>query len=160
MRQVVFIDTSILCNLVPVPGRDQDAESVRQELKNRITVGEQFILPITAVIETGNFIAQLSNGGLRRKTAQRLEEILKLICAGKAPWVLHDVPWNRAFLERLLEGADSGADYVTHAQNGVGLGDLCVLAERQSFEMRSRIPTTIWTLDDGLRAYSPSAETG
>jgi hypothetical protein len=69
--------------------------------------------------------------------------------------VLHDVPWTLGFLEKLLEGADSGADYVTHAQNGVGLGDLYVLAERQSFEMRSRIPATIWTLDDGLRAYSP-----
>ncbi|MGW4713505.1 hypothetical protein [Nocardia sp. NPDC004260] len=159
MRQVVFIDTTILCNLVPVPGRDQHAESVREELKKRIDLDQRFILPITAVIETGNFIAQLSNGGLRRKTAQRLEGILKLICAGKAPWVLHDVPWNRGFLERLLEGADSGADYVTHAQNGVGLGDLCVLAERQSFEMRSRIPTTIWTLDHGLSAYSPQAGT-
>ncbi|MFG3617183.1 hypothetical protein [Nocardia sp. NPDC047654] len=155
MRQVVFIDTSVLCNLVPVPGRDEAAGLVLEELKNRMSRDERFILPITAVIETGNFIAQIPKGGLRRQTAQRLENILRLICEGKSPWVLHDVPWNRGFLEKLLEGADSGADYVTHAQNKVGMGDLCVLAERQSFEMRSRIPATIWTLDDGLRAYSP-----
>ena len=107
MQSVVFVDTSILCNLVPVPGRDQDREHVQQELKLRLSRREEFILPITTVVETGNFIAQLDNGGLRRSTAQRLADILRLICAGRAPWILHDVPWNREFLEQLLDGADT-----------------------------------------------------
>ncbi len=154
MRSMVFIDTSVLCNLVPVPGKDQNQEIVREELKIRIERGEQFILPITAVVETGNFIAQLNNGGLRRIAAQKLEAILRSICDGRSPWVLHDVPWDRNFLETLLEGADTGVDYVSHAQNQLGAGDLCVLAERHLYHLRSRVPATIWSLDAALNAYS------
>lgn len=154
MQSVAFVDTSILCNLVPVPGRDQDREQVQKELKLRLSRREEFILPITAVVETGNFIAQLENGGLRRTTAQKLASILRLICEGRAPWILHDVPWNRNFLEQLLEGADTQTDYVTHAQNRLGTGDLCVLTERHQYHLRTGIPATIWTLDAGLRAYA------
>ncbi|MFI5720477.1 hypothetical protein [Nocardia sp. NPDC051750] len=154
MQSVVFVDTSILCNLVPVPGRDQDREYVQQELKLRLARREEFILPITTVVETGNFIAQLDNGGLRRSTAQRLADILRLICAGRAPWILHDVPWNRKFLEQLLDGADTQADYVTHAQNRIGTGDLCILTERHQYYQRTGVPAAIWTLDAGLNAYS------
>lgn len=40
---VVFIDTSVLCNLLPVPGRDQDQKQVRAEMQKRFGAGEQFI---------------------------------------------------------------------------------------------------------------------
>ncbi|MEV0110200.1 hypothetical protein AB0H42_28225 [Nocardia sp. NPDC050799] len=154
MRAVAFIDTSVLCNLVPVPGRDQQRDDVQEEMRHRLSKDEQFILPITAVVETGNFIAQLDDGGLRRTTAQKLQAILRFICEGRSPWVLHDVPWNRHFLEKLLEGAGTYVDYVEHAQNRVGTGDLCVLTERHLYHTRTGIPATIWTLDAGLMAYS------
>ncbi|WFR71664.1 hypothetical protein P9209_23195 [Prescottella defluvii] len=157
MKTVVFIDTCILCNLVPVPGRDQDRESVQNELRERLDRKEEFILPITAGVETGNFIAQISNGSHRRTAAQNLENILRLVCEGKAPWVLHDIPWNRHFLETLLKGADTDIDYVTHAQNGVGVGDLCILTERHNYESRSGAAAIIWTLDNGLNAYAPAS---
>ncbi|WKK73107.1 hypothetical protein Q0F99_09835 [Rathayibacter oskolensis] len=154
MPAVVFIDTSVLCNLIPVPGKDQDADEVRKRMAARLKNDDRFILPITAVIETGNFVAQLSNGGERYATAQRFEEILRLICAGKAPWVLHDVAWNRPFLERFLDGADSGSTFKEHAKSEVGAGDLCILTERDSYRQRTRINAEIWTLDNGLGAHS------
>jgi hypothetical protein len=121
----VFIDTSILCNLIPVPGRNQQENEVRNEMSTRLKAGQKFILPITAVIETGNFVAQISDGRQRLTTATKLEEILRLICAGKAPWVLHDVSWNQAFLEEFLDGAGTMTTYSQHAQSKVGAG-ICV----------------------------------
>ncbi len=152
MGTMTFIDTSILCNLVPVPGYDQQRAEVADEMSHRLRNGEEFILPITSVIETGNHIAQLSSGGARRQAATKLDAMLRLICAGQAPWVLHDVAWNRGFLQQLLDGADTHTTYVEHAQSGVGAGDLCILTERQAFAERSRIPASIWTLDEGLSA--------
>lgn len=154
MLSVVFIDTNILCNLIPVPGRNQNEREVREEMVARLKSKQQFILPITAVIETGNFIAQLSNGRERLQTAAKLEEILRFICAGKAPWVLHDVAWNQTFLEHFLDGAGTGMTYTQHAQNKVGGGDLCILTERQQYQARTRITPEVWTLDGGLSAHS------
>jgi hypothetical protein len=153
MTTISFIDTSILCNLVPVPGFDQDREQVVREMGARLNDGESFVLPITAVVETGNHIAQLNSGDARRKAASSLDALLRLICAGKAPWVLHDVSWDRSFLQRLLDGAGTSATYIDHAQAGVGAGDLCILNERQAFSERSRIPASIWTLDAHLAAW-------
>jgi hypothetical protein len=154
MSAIAFIDTSVLCNLVPVPGRDQRKAEVALEMKSRLDSGERFILPITAVIETGNFIGQLADGRERRATAIKFDLILRYVCNGDAPWILHDVAWNRSFLEQFLDGAGTGASYVDHAQNRVGAGDLCILTEREHYQNRSRIPAGVWTLDTALGAHS------
>ncbi|MFZ7088910.1 hypothetical protein [Curtobacterium sp. RRHDQ10] len=152
MGTISFIDTTILCNLVPVPGYDQHRDQVIEEMSIRLDHGEEFILPITSVIETGNHIAQLGSGGARRQAAMKLNDLLRLICAGQAPWVLHDVAWNDSFLQKLLDGADTETSYVDHAVAGVGAGDLCILTERQTYSERTRRPAGIWTLDGGLSA--------
>ena len=154
MASVVFIDTSILCNLIPVPGRNQHESQVKGEMSTRLDAGHQFILPITAVIETGNFVAQIGDGGERRKTAAKFEGILRLICEGKAPWVLHDVAWNQPFLEQFLDGAGTGMNYTEHAQNRVGAGDLCILTERRHYMTRTGINADVWTLDSALNSHN------
>lgn len=151
---VVFIDTSILCNLVPVPGKDQRRHAVQAEMRARLAEGEQFVLPITSVIETGNFIAQLPDGGRRRAAAETLQKLLLLVCRGEAPWVLHDVAWNADFLEHFLRGADTGIAYVDHAMAQVGAGDLCIITERDHYRSRTRVPARIWSLDTALAAHS------
>lgn len=154
MTAVVFIDTSVLCNLLEVPGRNQDRDVVLDDYRRRSTARNQFVLPIATVIETGNFIAQLKDGRVRRDVASRFHKTLIMVALGKSPWVLHDIAWNAAFLQNLLRGCDSGADYVELTMQGLGAGDLCILTERHSFQTRSRLPTEIWTLDTGLRSYS------
>ena len=155
MRAVTFIDTSVLCNIIPIPGRAQYAQDVKTEMVARMR-NEDFILPITAVIEAGNFIAQLNDGRLRRETAEKLARILQLVCDGRSPWILHDFPWDGRFLAKLLEGADTGVDYVALAQQGVGAGDLCILTERQLFQERTHIEAKVWSLDRRLGAYGPA----
>ena len=53
MKEIYFIDTSVLCNLLRVPGRDQDWERIAEDFKELQDLEVQFILPITSVIETG-----------------------------------------------------------------------------------------------------------
>jgi hypothetical protein len=79
---VSFVDTSILCNMLPVPGRDQQRDEVIEELREKLAEGETLILPVTAVIETGNFVAQLKDG--------------------RAPWRLHEFERGATFLDGLL----------------------------------------------------------
>ncbi|MER5419193.1 hypothetical protein [Streptosporangium roseum] len=100
-RKVEFVDTSVLCNLLNVPGRNQDYEAVARELKEKRQECD-LILPITAVIETGNHIAQLSDGRVRRDRADKLHTLLGLVITGRAPWVLHTVEWGENFLRSLL----------------------------------------------------------
>lgn len=153
MGAVIFIDTSVLCNLVPVPGRDQHADEVKDELRAHLASRRVFVLPITAVVETGNFIAQIPDGRARRKAAQDFEQILRFVCEGKAPWTLHDVAWSAAFIEDMLQGADTGSTYVQHAQNKVGAGDLCILTERYQYQNRTQSRAEIWTRDVALGAH-------
>ncbi len=154
MPDISFLDTTVLCNLIPVPGRDQHRNEVRAEMAARLGRGEQFILPITAVIETGNFVAQLADGRERRHCAQTLGEMLRLVCQRKAPWVLHDVEWSRPFLESFLAGADTGATFIELAMQGLGAGDLCILTERAAYRERVRLDVGIWSLDQGLAAHA------
>jgi hypothetical protein len=152
---VWFVDTCILCNLVPVPGLDQDRDSVINEMKELQSRGDRFILPLTAVVETGNHISHLGNGHHRRLAATKLEQVLQMVIQGKAPWRLHAFSWDENFLGRLVEGAETGRSLVDHAMSGVGCGDLCVLAERSIYRSRTGIEDVrIWTIDDALRSYS------
>ncbi|SES31112.1 hypothetical protein [Corynebacterium cystitidis] len=150
---ILFIDTSILTNLLNVPGKNQDRAEVNEDFKLYRQQGAQFILPITAVIETGNHIAHLPDGKMRREIAEKFRAILQQVVDGKTPWLLHDFDWDKDFLKLFLAGASSGSSYVELAVQQVGAGDLCILTEKDIFA-RKDIPgeVEVWTLDHGLDA--------
>jgi len=153
--RVVFIDTSVLCNLLPVPGRDQDRTSVLEQYRAFQDAHTTMVLPITSVIETGNFIAQLADGRERRVVAEKFASILGAVARSDAPWQLHEVDWGTTFLNDLVSGAESGQALVEHATAGIGGGDLCILTERLHYQRRSAIDDVkIWTRDRSLAAYS------
>ncbi|MBB4913918.1 hypothetical protein [Streptosporangium saharense] len=151
--RVEFVDTSVLCNILDIPGKNQDRESVKQQLEQRR--GCDLILPVTTVIETGNHIAQLSDGRVRRDRADKLHQLLSLVIAGEAPWVLHTVEWGEGFLRSLLAGAGTGTPFSDHVMAKLGLGDLCILTERELYRTRvTNVEVGIWTLDTQLRSHS------
>lgn len=155
MIAVSFVDTSILCNLIPVPGRDQDRSEVTAEMLDKQKSHEVLILPVTALIETGNFIAQISDGDARRKTAKIFEELLQLVIKNKAPWRLHQFTWGAEFLDSFIAGGGTGIRFVDHATRALGGGDLCILTERDLYRTRTGIPVVnIWTRDTALAAHS------
>lgn len=155
-NRAVFIDTSVLDNLLQIPGKDQDRERAQRdfvELQRDTAV--QFVLPVTAVIEVGNHIAQLKNGDDRRRIGAKFGGMLESVCGSEAPWVLHDFEWGETFLRTFLDGASTGAPWLELAQAGIGGGDLSILVEADLFQQRLMIESEIWTYDHGLRSYSP-----
>ncbi|MBT2441716.1 hypothetical protein J7E93_16665 [Streptomyces sp. ISL-36] len=155
-RRVEFVDTSILCNLLEVPGKDQDRERVIDELRRKRDAKDcDLLLPVTAVIETGNHIAQLADGRLRRRYAEKFAGVLRMVVEGSAPWALNEVEWDAAHLSALIEGGRTGASLVEHAANKVGCGDLNILVERDRYlDRTSGVQATVWTLDQGLAAHT------
>lgn len=134
---------------------DQDQTEVREELLAKIRDRETLILPITAIVETGNFIAQLNRGSVRRKTAELFVSLVRLVVEGRAPWSLHEFEWGADFLHRFLNGADTGANLVDHFTAGLGSGDLCILTERQAYRLRTGLAEVrLWTKDAALSAHS------
>lgn len=150
---VWFVDTSILDNILPVPGWDQDGVKVGAELAEKIGSREALILPVAAVIETGNHIAQVQDGRVRRQVAQKFASVLSLVAKDQAPWKLHSLAWDTDFLELLVERPAPGGTLVELAQGGLAGGDICILAEREMYKRRTGISDVrIWTLDRGLDA--------
>lgn len=66
---VRFIDTSVMMNLLEVPEMCSDAEKIKEEWIEVLKAEDVLILPIATIIETGNHIAHISNGNIRRKIA-------------------------------------------------------------------------------------------
>jgi len=155
-RRVEFVDTSILCNLLEIPGKCQNRDRVIAELKLKREARDcDLLLPVTSVIETGNHIAQLSDGRHRRTCADRLAGVLRTVVEGNAPWALNEVEWNAAHLNTLIDGGSTGSTLVEHACNGLGCGDLNILIERDRYLARtSGVTATVWTLDALLAAYA------
>jgi hypothetical protein len=116
-------------------------------------VKDALILPITAIIETGNHIAHHGDGRHRRTVAEKFATFLRYTCDGTVPWQLHSVHWDSAFLEHVISGASTGTTLVEQAVNQMGCGDLCVLAEREAYRRRSGIrDVRVWSLDAHLHS--------
>lgn len=155
MPTVRFIDTCVLCNLLPVPGRDQHRERIKRDFKVYLANRDTLIMPIASVIETGNHIAHVKDGNLRRTTATRFNEMLTALKSNKAPWVMNELSWDSSFLDSFLSGAGTGMTWVDHATSGLGAGDLSILAERDLYRQRSGMrDVRIWTDDTALRGYT------
>jgi hypothetical protein len=153
-RIVWFIDTSVLCELLEVPGKAQQAAEVKTEAQRRLDAGARFVLPMTAVIETGNHICNARTG--RRSAAERFVGLMEAVRSGTHGWALHEVSWDAEFLGRLMDGSPDWERFVDLAGSGrMGSGDLAILAERERFRRAGAFrDVRIWTLERELGAYS------
>src|SRR5699024_3801412 len=111
MQKITLIDTSVLLDLLAVPGRDQDREAIGREMKDRRTSGERFLLPITTVVETGNHIAQIKDH-TRREVAERFAALLEQCLEGKAPFRFDEVLWDQTFLQTFISGAGTSVPLI------------------------------------------------
>lgn len=138
---IALIDTSVLCNIIPVPGFDQDRDEILSEMERLIDQRTTLLLPMAAVIECGNHIAQLGSGGVRRTAAQRFCEQVGNAIDGKAPWTPTPF-WDVDALRKWLH------EFPDQAMREVGMGDLSIIKEweRQCALNRAR-RVFIWSLD-------------
>ncbi len=152
---VTFIDTSVLLEVLKVPGKSQQPEVITAELRARVEANESMVLPTAAIIETGNHIAQLPDGGSRRRLATGLASFLRAAIGRDHPWTLNGSRWDDALLGAICDGARGCPSLPDMASQGVGVGDVSILAEAEAYERRvANVRVSIWTLDRGLQAYA------
>lgn len=141
------MDTSVFCNVLDVPGYNQDRDEVIADLEECIRSGDTLLLPMAAVIETGNHIAQVIDGRLRRKTAERFCEQVAAAIDGTAPWSTMRF-WEPEQLRNWL------GEFPDQAMKKVGMGDLSILKDWESMCELHRGPRVrIWSLDVDLQGY-------
>ncbi|MGY1994312.1 hypothetical protein [Mycolicibacterium fortuitum] len=154
--RVEFIDTSVFCHIIAVPGRStaDDTKSFGEEFVRRhAQEGVRFVLPITTIIETGNFIQQCTTG--RREAAERFRKALELAAEDDAPWVVHDLDWNGEFIREVVAGNGTGTSLVEHfTAQTLGAGDLTILVERDRYQKKRAFASVgIWTTDTKFTSY-------
>lgn len=156
MSAIVLLDTSIYLNVLDVPGCNQDREVVLNEFGRCIHAGDCFLLPLAAVWETGNHIADLRDGGTRRNFAQKLVDDVKQAVTGIAPYRPTHFPKQAEFLDWLDEfpKAVMRSKSSKKPREGVSLVDLSIIKEwerTRSLHPMSRV--RIWSLDEDLSSY-------
>lgn len=155
MTTVTFVDTSVLCELLQVPGKSSPAQGAElaEEMDVRQDEGERFVIPVTALIEVGNHIAQCS--GDRRAVALRLVKLLEMAVVEGAPWTVLQTRFGSDFLAALRGGDSTGEPLEDLLAKKIGTGDVAILVERDQFRSASSVTTTqVWTLDLGLSAVA------
>jgi hypothetical protein len=142
MAHVILVDTSVFLNILNVPAFNQNRSDVFDQL--RIYLSEQstsLILPMVAIIEAGNHIAQLSSGGDRRKFASIFAEEVQKAIAGQAPWQAMRMP----DMEKIRDWLPEFPDY---AMREVGMGDLAIINDwKDACELYTAYRVSIWSLD-------------
>ncbi len=146
---VRFIDTSIMLNMLEVPGRCSKAETVKKEWKEVLEAGDVLILPIATIIETGNHIAHIANGNIRRTIAGKFSEYLRKTAEGEAPWQLYGVELDK---DGLLYLADHIEENVL---NEVGIGDMSIIYAYMQYKEKTPAigSIMIWSTDNHLQGY-------
>jgi len=152
MPTVWFVDTSVLCELLEVPGKCGQTEAIRVTARERTARGDRFVLPITAVIESGNHISNAAG----RAAAELFVKLIDAVRDGRESWALNEVTWDSDFLGDLTAGSMTGQSFVDLAGNRqLGSGDVAILVERERFKARGAFTDVrVWTLDKKLEAYS------
>lgn len=147
MRSIIILDTSIFLKLLKVPVDSRDTQGVLDELEEHINRGASLLLPIAAIIETGNRIARLDNGNQRRHYAGIFIEQVSMALAGDAPWQPTAMPDTESLVAWL-------ADFPDQAMRGISIADLTLIKEWEAAcERHPRDHVRIWSLDQHLTGY-------
>ncbi|MFG6432449.1 type II toxin-antitoxin system VapC family toxin [Roseateles sp. LYH14W] len=144
MSAIVIVDTSVLLNILDVPGRNESRAGVLTELGKLIETSDHLFIPMAAIVEVGNHIAQLGNGAQRRAAAERFIAEVRKALADEAPWKPINFPSNQEVLGWLDVFPDA-------AMQGLGMGDLSIKKEWEDLCAKySMSRVRVWTLDKDL----------
>lgn len=144
MRGVCLLDTSVVLEMLRVPGKSGTLPDVDAELRARQARAD-LVLPLATVVETGNHIGQCS--GDRHRLASAFAGLVQRSLEGKAPFTVHPFPDDDAWEEILTR-------FPEWAAGGSGLGDLTIVHACE--QLRARFPhrtVEIWSLDEHLGAW-------
>ena len=155
---VYVIDTSYLCELFAVPhySTKKDIVEVKRRFKEAIKAGRRLYVSLPAIFELAGHIADVPDGGLRRKLSEELRDtVVSSIC--------ENFPWNLVpalemnTVEELING------FVDHSrEKGMSLVDTTLIDEAarlsQTTYRGQAWRVHIWTKDKRLKAREPDNE--
>ena len=152
-KKVLIIDTCILCIYLEIPGMSDagpdddkwDYDRVKDKLEEEEAANTKFVLPVAALIETGNHITQ--NGHFDH--AQKLADFIILTAEGEIPWAAfsdQNTLWSPESLEKLAKEWPTTCD-------SLSLGDATIKEVAEHYSKYCNVE--LLTADAGLKAYEP-----
>jgi hypothetical protein len=117
---------------------------------------------MTAILETGNHIAQNGDGGTRRKTALRFSQAVRGAFEGNAPWTPSEFPNSTEILNWLDAFPDLAGRNKSPAKTteGTSFGDLSIIKDyEKSCKKFPMSEIFIWALDSDLKSYHQNPPT-
>lgn len=146
-----IIDTSVLCNILRVPKKDQDGERAADEFREALRENEVLLLPVAVIYETGNHIAQSGDGRVRRQVARAFVDLVQKAFSGELPFTPTPQQHPDEMLQWISEFPDSAA-------RGVGFGDLSIVRIfHQQCDLNHARRVVIWSYDKHLQSYDRAA---
>lgn len=161
MSDIVLLDTSVYLNVLDVPGFNQTREEILNTFTDRVQNGDYFLLPMATIWETGDHIADLSDGRLRRQFAQMLAEQVTQAFNNQAPFKTTYFPEREVFLRWLGDFPDYAQRNKSDRQTreGISLSDLSIIKEwEQTRDRHSMSRVLIWSLDSDLASYDTGTQ--
>lgn len=148
MRAICIIDTSILCELLRIPGKHNRAQADRIKLEFKEKAAEAMLLPLATILETGNHIGQIRDGAIRWTIANQFQKLVAAAFSDHAPFTitpLLDVEQWQALLAGFPEWTKA---------HGAGLGDLTIkdVFDQECLRHPGR-RVYVWSLDGHLQGY-------
>jgi hypothetical protein len=156
MSAIVLLDTSVYLNVLDVPGFNQDRTDVLAHFEESIQAGDYFLLPLAAVWETGNHIADLADGQTRRRYAKVLGTDVTKAFKGEVPYRATHFPEREEFLCWLGDFPDivKRSKSEKKQREGVSLADLSIIKEwEHNCNLHPMSRVRVWSLDGDLTGY-------
>jgi hypothetical protein len=144
---VCILDTSVFCEIVEVPGRSGSHAELYAEMERKVAAGETLLLPLVAIVETGNHVGQVKDGQARRSAAERFVDATRQAIDGATPFVVTPFHPAREWRKCLDE-------FVEWATKNAGLADLDIKTEwdRQR-DLNPGRRVYVWSLDRHLQGF-------
>jgi hypothetical protein len=154
-KNVLIIDTSILCVWLKVPGMDRcgsdndpwDFQRIDKEITAHIDCDFTLVLPLASIIETGNHIAKANHS--RRERATSLAEIMRKAADERTPWAAfrdQDELWSPDGLNRLAQ------QWPDLAAQKLAIGD-ATIKQVADYYTRMGLKVQLLTGDEQLKTY-------
>ncbi|MEO5333599.1 MAG: hypothetical protein H7839_16425 [Magnetococcus sp. YQC-5] len=149
MSAIILIDTCVLLNIFNVPMYNDKYTDIFNEFNNLINHRNIFLLPMATIFETGNHIANLTDGGHRRKWSHIFVNTIKQTHQGVAPWRAIEFP--KLDDKDIINWLD---EFPGMAMSGCGFSDLSIIKDWEKMcKLHPLSEVRIWSIDTHLSGY-------
>lgn len=164
MVDICLLDTSILLNILNVPGKNQDKDKVMADFQTYFEAKCSFIIPFVVAVEVGNHISRNGDGRVRRERASRFVSMMQSTFNNETPFTISNFDLKIEWQNWISEFIDKAGQNKTAAKpnEGMSLTDLSIIKEYDALQAKNRanrnkhVKVFIWSLDSDLEFYGRS----